>query len=161
MKDWRFDTAVEILNEEITLVKTILNLQTELRKSVMERDWVLFEEKNQEISLLTARFARLEDDRALLFTALDNTNQKTFYQMVSVLPGQERSVISALYRELKLEVQKMRALNETFLSYLNEASSLAIACLEAACPSRGGKTYTRKGRVNSPDLRSIVVNNRF
>jgi hypothetical protein len=55
----------------------------------------------------------------------------------------------------------MRALNETFMAYLGEAKTIAAAYLEAVCPARGGKLYTRKGRRVSQDLRSMVFNNRF
>jgi len=66
-----------------------------------------------------------------------------------------------MYRDIKMETLKIRALNETFLSYLNEAKNLATAYLEAVCPARGGKLYTRKGGRVTQDLRSIVINNRF
>jgi hypothetical protein len=87
--------------------------------------------------------------------------EKPFYVLVSRLPLEESRRLSALYRELKTETLKMRALNESFLSYLNEARALAAAYLEAVCPNRGGKLYTRRGRRVSQDLRSIVINNSF
>jgi len=52
-------------------------------------------------------------------------------------------------------------LNETFLAYLNEAKTLATAYISTVCPDRGGKLYTSKGRTVAPDLKSIVINNRF
>jgi hypothetical protein len=87
--------------------------------------------------------------------------EKPFYAAIMTLPVEERSELSQLYRELKMETLKMRALNETFLVYLEEARALAAAYIEAVCPARGGKLYTCKGRRVSQDLKSIVFNNRF
>ena len=87
--------------------------------------------------------------------------ERPFYAAIMTLPVEERRGLSNLYRELKMETLKMKALNETFLAYLNEAKTMTAAYIEAVCPDRGGKLYTSKGRRASQDLKSIVFNNRF
>ena len=87
--------------------------------------------------------------------------ERPFYAAIMPLPAGERRELANLYRELKMETLKMKASNETFLTYLEEAKAMASAYIEAACPARGGKLYTRKGRRVSQDLKSIVINNRF
>ena len=87
--------------------------------------------------------------------------ERPFYAAIMALPVEERRGLSNLYRELKMETLKMKALNETFLAYLNEAKTMTAAYIEAVCPDRGGKLYTSKGRRASQDLKSIVFNNRF
>jgi hypothetical protein len=148
--------CVSVLSGEIEVLKKISAVQEKVRKSAMTREWADYDEKNRELSLLGAEFERLEGGRMALFPA-----ETPFYAAISELPDQERAELSRLYRELKMETLKMRALNETFLVYLNEAKNLAAAYLEAVCPARGGKLYTRKGRKVSQDLRSIVINNRY
>jgi hypothetical protein len=74
------------------------------------------------------------------------------------LPEEERRELSGLYRTLKMETIKTRAMNEAFLNYLSEAKTMAAAYLEAVFPARGGKLYTRKGGEASKDLKSIVFN---
>jgi len=167
MKDiWDFTRCVSVLTGEIELLKQISAAQNRVRQAVMSREWADFDEKTAEVDRMSEEFAHLEEERAQLFTALaDHTNKngeaKPFYALISGLLPEEGRELSHLYRELKMETFKMRALNETFLSYLNEAKALAAAYLEAACPARGGKLYTRKGHRVSQDLRSIVFNNRF
>ena len=172
---WNFKRCVSVINAEIELLKKISAAQETVRQTVIKREWTDFDEKSREMSRLGGEFTLLEDERALLFTALSNeggssravqeqasnTEKTPFYTLILGLPPEERTEISRLYRELKVETYKMRAMNETFLAYVNEAKMLAASYLEAICPARGGKLYTRKGRRVSQDLKSIVLNNRF
>ena len=165
---WNFGNCVTVLNGEIGLLKRISASQDRVRQAVMKREWADFDEKTAEVNSLSEEFALLEYQRDILFSALADGTGKTkdieeqpFYVSIMTLPVDERRELSRLYRELKMETLKMKALNETFLAYVIEAKNLAAAYLEAVCPARGGKMYTRKGRKASQDLRSIVFNNRF
>ena len=153
-----FERCVSVLTGEIALLKEIFTVQDKVRQAVLNREWTDFEEKNQKLNLLGAEFANLEDERLKIFPATEET---PFYAAITVLPIEERLELSRLYRELKMESLKMRALNETFLAYLNEAKTLTAAYIEAVCPARGGKLYTSMGRRVSQDLKSIVINNSF
>ena len=165
---WNFETCASVLTSEIELLKKISLAQNNVRQAVMKREWADFDEKTAEASRLSEEFAVLEGERARLFSALTDgehtacdTEEKPFHASIMALPIEESRELSRLYRELKMETLKMRALNETFMAYLNEARNLCAAYLEAACPARGGKLYTRKGSRVSQDLRSIVFNNSF
>lgn len=179
-ESWNFEQCVSVLTGEIELLKKISAAQKTVRQAVMNREWADFDEKQAEINHIGEEVTVLEDKRLLLFSALDNgpassnvafssasvnnsnaAPGKPFYALVSSLPMEESRELTRLYRELKMETLKVKALNETFMSYLNEARTLAAAYLEAVCPARGGKLYTRKGSRVSQDLRSIVINNRF
>ena len=165
---WNFERCVSVLTGEIELLKKISSAQDHVRQAVLNREWADFEEKTQAVNHLGGEFSRLEEERCRLFSILTggqnvpwNIEEKPFYAAIMGLPQEERRELSRLFRELKMETLKMRAFNETFLAYLNEAKTLAAAYLEAVCPARGGKLYTRKGGRVSQDLRSIVFNNRF
>jgi len=153
---WNYARCVAVLSGEIEILKKISAVQSKVRQAVMSREWADFDEHDQELNRLGGEFERLEDERAILFPA-----ETPFYDAILELPIEQHMELSRLYRELKTETLKMRTLNETFLVYLNEAKSLAAAYLEAVCPARGGKLYTRKGHKVSQDLRSIVFNNRY
>jgi hypothetical protein len=169
---WDYQKCVLILTGEILLLKQISAAQDTLRHAVINREWADFDGKNQEIDRLAGEFARCEEDRVSLFSALTDESpsesdvpakneENSFYAAIMALPTEERRVLSRLYRELKMETLKMRTMNETFLAYLTEAKSLAVSYLEAVCPAGGGKLYTHRGRRVAQDLRSIVINNRF
>jgi len=157
MKEGRnYNRCVSVLSGEIEILREISAVQNKVRQAVIKREWADFDAHDKELSRLGGEFERLENERASLFPA-----ETPFYAAILELPIEERVELSRLYRELKMETLKMRALNETFLVYLNEAKNLAAAYLEAVCPARGGKLYTRKGRKVSQDLRSIVFNKRY
>ena len=155
-EEWNFDRCVSVLSGEISLLKEIFGLQSKVRQAVLNRDWTDLDEKIQDLNRLSTEFAGLEDERERLFSTFGET---PFYTAIVALPAEENRELSHLYRELKMETMKMRALNETFLAYLNESKALAASYIETVCPDRGGKLYTRKGRRVSQDLKSIVLNN--
>jgi hypothetical protein len=159
---WDYARCVWVLKGEITLLREIAAAQDGVREAVMNRQWTDFDGKTEEINRIGGEFARLESERVQLFEALSGgSGEKPFYALINPLPSGERRELSGLYRELKMETLKMRAVNEAFLAYLNEAKTLAAAYLEAVCPERGGKLYTRRGNKVSQDLRSIILNSRF
>ena len=159
-KTWEYDRCISVLNGEIELLKDIAAIQETVRQAVINREWSDFDEKTEEVKRLGGDFTLLEEERALLFSALGK-EETPFYALIKELPLEKQRELSRLYRELKMETLKMRALNETFLAYLNEAKMLAASYLEVVCPARGGKLYTRKGHRVSQDLRSIMLNNSF
>ena len=157
-KSWDYVGAVSVLTREAELVKKISSAQKDVQRAVLSREWTDFDEKIFEVNRFSGEFALLEEKRVSLFSELGN--DMPFNEMISLLPEAEKKELSCLYRELKLETHKMKALNEIFLAYINEAKTLATAYIGAACPARGGKLYTRKGHTVTPDLRSVVFNNR-
>ena len=158
MKDiHKYENCVTILTGEIELLKEIACIHEKVRQAVMDREWADFDERTLELNRLGDEFVRLENERLMLFS--EEVEETSFYASIMDLPSEQRQELSALYRDLKMETLKMRALNETFLDYLNEAKSLAVSYLEAIYPSRGGKLYTSKGSKVSQDLRSMVINN--
>ncbi|MCL2320069.1 MAG: hypothetical protein FWC45_08285 [Treponema sp.] len=176
---WDIARCASILTEEIELLKKISAAQDTVRQAVMNREWVDFDVKIGEVNRLSEKFTPLEDERVRLFSTWGNdaagtsagkndgyeysgdVETKSFYAMISGLSSEESLKLSRLYLDLKMETLKMRAMNENFLAYLNEAKTLASAYLEAVCPARGGKMYTRRGHRVSQDLRSMVFNNSF
>jgi len=164
---WNFNRAVNILSSELDLLRKISEAQNSVRQAAMNREWTDFDEKTIEVNRLGGEFTVLDQERADLFSCLnDGSRRRTaedlpFTSLIEGLPEDERKELLALYRVLRLETHKMKALNETFLAYLNDAKILASAYISTVCPSRGGKLYTNKGKTISPDLRSIVINNHF
>ena len=168
---WSFENCVSVLAGEIELLKKISAAQNIVRQAVINKEWADFDEKTAEVNSLGEEFAVLENERIQLFSVLndrflretnsDDTEEKPFYTLIMYLPTEEKQELSRLYRELKMETFKMKSLNESLLTYINEAKTMAAAYLEAVCPARGGKLYTRRGRRVSQDLRSMVFNNHF
>jgi len=160
-ENWNFDKCAAVLAGEIELLKKISAAQSVVRQAVLNREWVEFDAETAEVNRLGEEFAVLEDARIRLFAALDDSGEKPFYYLLARLPETEGRELSRLYRELQMETMKMRSLNESLLIYINEAKTMTAAYIEAVCPGRGGKLYTRKGRRVLQDMSSMVFNNHF
>jgi hypothetical protein len=76
--------------------------------------------------------------------------------MVSELSSMESRELSRLYRELKMETLKVKALNESFLNYINEVKTVTAAWMDTIVPAQNGKLYTRKGSQAAQDVRNVV-----
>ena len=166
--EWNYDRCITVLRSEIEVLKNVFEAQYKVRQAVMNREWADFDKKIAEVEQFGSVFTCLEEERAMLFSALSDIShaevgieEKPFYALIMTLPAEQSRELSNLHRELKMQTLKMRALSETFMAYLTEAKTMASAYLEAVCPARGGKLYTRKGRRVSQDLKSIVFNSRF
>jgi hypothetical protein len=114
------------------------------------------------------KFGLLETERVEIFAALQENfcknpqeQEPSFYSLAAKLPPNECRELSGLYRELKMETLRMKALNDTFSTYLKEVKIMAAAWLDAVYPAQGGKLYTRKGHHISGDPRSMVLNQRM
>ncbi|MCL2602295.1 MAG: flagellar export chaperone FlgN [Treponema sp.] len=158
---WNFQNCVRVVTDQIALLKKISQIQQAVRQAVIDKEWADFDEKTAEVNRLGEEFATLEEQRARLFSVLPNSSGQPLYAVILRLPLEESRELSRLYRELKTEALKAKYAGESFLLYINEAKAMATAYLQAVCPERGGKLYSRKGRTVSQDLKSIIFNNQF
>ncbi|MDR1566124.1 MAG: hypothetical protein LBS48_02430 [Treponema sp.] len=160
---WDYKRCIQVFSQELALLRKISSVQDSVRHAVLAREWTDFDWKMAEINQLGMEFGVLEQERAGLFAALagetaGNSGPAPFYTLASRLPEEERRPLSDLFRTIKMETIRMRAVNESFLNYLREAKTMAAAYLEALFPARGGKLYTRKGGQAAQDLKSMVFN---
>jgi hypothetical protein len=154
---WSYGRCVSVLNGEIALLERISGIQNAVRQAVLRREWTDFEWKIAEINQAALEFEALEAERAGLFAGLERAGEKKFYALAARLPEEERRELSGLYRTLKMEIYRMRALNESFMGYVTEAKTVAAAYMDAVFPARGGKVYTRKGGEAARELKSMVL----
>ena len=159
---WDYNRCVSLFNDEIVLIKKIFSVEDSVQKAVIAKEWADFNQKTAEINQLGEDFIALEEERVGLFADLRkklnmDSADPSFYSMAAKLPSEESRVLTALYRELKMETLKVKVLNETFTEYVNEIKTMAVALLDAFFPANG-KLYTHKGRQASRDLRSMVFN---
>jgi len=157
---WNFEDAVSVFNREIDLLKATFSAQEIVFRLVLDRDWENLDEKTEDVKKLGLEFTALEEERHTLLSSLGDTS-KPFYELISNLSFDEQRELSRLYRELKTQTNKMKALNDNLTAYINEAKIMATSYIEAVYPARGGKLYSRDGSRVSQDLKSIVLNSRF
>ena len=161
---WDYNRCVSVLSEEIALIKEIILAQNLVRKAITAREWADFDSKIAQVEQLGERFRLLETERIKIFAAMQKKiapldPEPTFYSLAAKLPAKECRKLSSLYRELKMETFRIKALNECFFNYIKEVQTVAVAWLEAVAP--GQKLYTRNGRKVSEEPRSMILNHRM
>jgi hypothetical protein len=166
---WDYKSCVSVFSKEIALLKKIFDIEESVHQAVMARAWTDFEWKIAEINQLGEDFNLLEAQRVEILSSLKDKNavsaeiesesESSFYALIAAkLSPKECREISGLYRELKMETLKVKILNDTFMSYIDELRTMTAAWLEAVFPVQGGKLYTRKGLQATRDLCSVMLN---
>ncbi|MDR0562390.1 MAG: hypothetical protein LBG73_06840 [Spirochaetaceae bacterium] len=156
-----------ILQLQTEIMEKIAAIQESVRNAVINRQWTDFESLLRTMNRYGDQFQELESQRTALFADLfkheENSENrqdqdKSFYTAASRLPEEERRGLTELYRNLKLRTLKVRMANESLVTYLDEAKTTVDSFLDAACPDRKNRFYSRRGVKVPADMRSMVIN---
>ncbi|MDR1902242.1 MAG: hypothetical protein LBQ88_08200 [Treponema sp.] len=160
---FEYEKCLSVLLREKELLGEITSMQAQVRQAVIDREWTDFDSMLNILNSLGDEFQTLESDRVELFkAALDGNDEGTdFYGMIVQLQPEQRSKITEVYRNLKMEFFKVRMANDTLTTYLNEAKTVVTSFLEAAFPERRNHVYSRSGVPIPQDMRSLIVNQSF
>ncbi|MDR2493650.1 MAG: hypothetical protein LBD24_00320 [Spirochaetaceae bacterium] len=162
------ERAACVLRLQAEIMGEIAAMQEAVRDAVVNRRWTDFESLLNGMGRYGERFQELEAERAALFDRffepeppLENRGEARgagFYGAASRLPEEKRRELSDLYRNLKLITLKVRMANESLAHYIDEARTTVDSFLDAACPARKNRFYSRRGAKVPIDMRSVVVN---
>ncbi len=156
-----FDKGILVLRQEIDLLDKIIDIQCEIRATVIIREWEDFDGLMETLNVYNSEFETLETERPRVFSnILDNreTPEDSFYASAARMPDEPRHVLTDLYRELKIRVLRVRYENDALLKHLNEARAFTENFLDDVFPGRRGKLYTSKGTIVASDMRSMILN---
>jgi hypothetical protein len=171
-----YDRCIDVLDREGELLRRIVLLQGLVRGAVVNRQWTDFEDHLAALGKVGEEFEPLDRERQRYFDALSGSLGETgrdaaepaavpgeggFYGLVSRLPREKREELSARYRQVKLEVLKIKLETEALERYLNEGRATVAAFLDAVFPDRKGRLYSRRGKQVPADMRSILFNRHF
>jgi len=167
-----YEKCRDILLQEFELIQNAVTVQEKIRLAVTEHEWATFEDSMGVMNAIENKLVSLEAEREQLFSVFktlihqqsfsDNLDEKgRFYELVSLLPENQRNDLTSIYRSLKIEAIKLKMANDALLAYLNGVKSTLKEFFDSAFPERGGSIYTREGTHFSNDFRSMVLNRSF
>jgi hypothetical protein len=151
-----FEQCRDIFLKETELVQQIAGLQNCIREAVLNRNWTDFESHFTALAGIKTELSALENRRERIFNS-----SARFYALASQLPPEQRAVLTAIYRGLKIETLRVQMAGESLMEYIIEARATIAGFFAIAFPDRGGKMYTPHGVPVSHDMRSVVVNRAF
>ena len=158
-----FEKCRDILLKESELVKRIARLQNLVWDAVKNRDWTDFEGHFDALGEMGEEFSSLEAEREELFAGIhaESGAYSGFYAFVAYLPPDQRTEITEIYRNFKLDALKIQVSGDALMSYIAGARSTLAGFFEIAFPDRSGRLYTPHGSPVSHDMRSMVLNRCF
>jgi hypothetical protein len=153
--------GIAVLKQELIILDKIIDIQCEIRASVIIREWEDFNSLMENLNVYNGEFESLEYERARIFSlilAQNDNEERSLYAEAARLPEELRHALTDLYRELKIRIIRVRYENGALLKNLNEARAFAENFLADVFPGRRGKLYTSKGTVVATDVRSMMLN---
>jgi hypothetical protein len=158
--------GIAVLKQEIVLLDRIIDIQCEIRASVIIREWEDFDALMKSLNIYNGEFEMLEQKRSKIFSAILNRSdslqfgneEASLYAAAARMPEEQRHAITDLYRELKIRILRVRYENGALLKNLNEARAFTENFLADVLPNRRGKLYTAKGTIVASDVRSMMIN---
>ncbi|MBN1835093.1 MAG: hypothetical protein JW820_04525 [Spirochaetales bacterium] len=145
--------------------------QKRLQELIGKRQWTRVETEIEELKCLSSRAEALEDGRHAAYRALKTElgmgeaadpaagggGAPSFEEVVTRLPAGERDELFALYRQLKLEVIRVKGNAGLLGYYLRSLSGTLQKVLEELFPHRKGRLYSRSGKTREAGDDSLVV----
>jgi len=158
-----FEKCKAILQKECELVRRVSSLQNLVYEAVLNRDWNGFEANFSRLGEIGGEFTELERERERIFAGIlpESNASVRFYSLTAGLPPEQRSELTEIYRNLKMETLKVQIMGETIMNFIAGARATVAGFFEIAFPDRKGKIYTPYGTPVSHDMRSMVLNRTF
>jgi len=167
-----YEKCRDILLRECALIKEAVAIQEKIRLAVTNKELIDFEGHINEMNAIEEGLFNLENEREQLFAAFEALLQNDvlrgkrdakgrFYALASHLPENQRNELTSIYRRLKMESIRLRAVNEGLMAYLSTVKLVLNEFFDCVYPERSRKTYTKEGTRLTQDMRSMVVNQSF
>jgi hypothetical protein len=147
------------LKEQINVFSGFYKTEEQIRECVVARDWEKLEKKLNFIKKQAYSMEKTEAERNAVYKAMrkkaGNVHDDDFCAFMDKYCPDKSSIMNSLYKELKLNVIKVKALNARLDAYLSTVTSAVSRILDEAFPIRKGTIYNSsgtKGSAISPPL---------
>jgi hypothetical protein len=148
------------LKEQIEAFAWFYKTEEEIRECVVAKDWEKLEKKLNFIKKQACSMEKTETERNAIYKAMQKKagnvdNPDDFCAFMDRYCPDKSSVMNYLYKELRLNVVKVKALNARLDAYLSTVTSAVSMILDEAFPIRKGTIYNSsgaKGSAISPPL---------
>lgn len=152
-----------LLKNEVVSLKECGRLTDLLKTAVMNRDSQSLKTLLSRLSEESDRLKMIEERRVEGYSRLCrcfSVSEKTsFYDLISVLPSEESSILTVLYRELKREVVLYQGRLKNLDDYVYSVTGTVNSVLETYTNRNTGGVYNQSGRFTAPSEagRSVFI----
>jgi hypothetical protein len=155
----------EIFGREIEGLKVGLSKAEKVREHIFSHDWQALSKGLQEMDDASHRVTEIEAERNEIFGELrylvGAKEGSGFYSVVVRLEPELRDSLSALFRNLKVEVLQLQGITWSIDAYVKSMCETIQEILRTAFPHRRGTMYEKSGKKRDLGSDPLVLNRRL
>lgn len=136
----------EILNQEDSILNSLIEKQAELKSAVTTKSWEKLTAIIEDINHIYESFTEKDSEREVLQDMIESKDLKELSPKIAELRG----------KLLKCKIE-----NQAITKYVNITREFIQGIVENAIPQSGSKVYSSKGMIVQPQPQSVVVNLSF
>lgn len=136
----------EILNQEDSILNSLIEKQAELKSAVTTKSWEKLTAIIEVINHIYESFTEKDSEREVLQDMIESKDLKELSPKIAELRG----------KLLKCKIE-----NQAITKYVNITREFIQGIVENAIPQSGSKVYSSKGMIVQPQPQSVVVNLSF
>lgn len=151
----------QIMDRETELLNIYFMREKELFEAVTNRNWKELENCIKKLEKIGEGISSVEDEREKSLNFLRGEynagSRERFYTFLQRLPEVTRSDLAESFRNMKLAVFRLQALDSQIQGYLRSAAATLKDILEEIFPHRKGTMYCKKGKTSEPETNPMFI----
>lgn len=151
----------QVMDRETDLLNIYFSKEQELFEAVTGRNWKELENSIKKMEKIGEGIAAMEDQRELTMKILrkmyDAEGDERFYLFLQRLPEENRSALAASFRNMKIAVFRLQALDNQIQGYLRSAATTLKEVVEEIFPHQKGTLYCKKGKTSEPEANPMFI----
>lgn len=150
-----------IMDKETELLNSYFTMEKDLFTAVTERNWKQLEKSVEEMEktgeAITSVENRREEICRKLYKQYGGEGVERFYRFIQRLPEEVRNPLSESFRNMKVAVFRLQALDGQIQGYLRSAATTLKDIVEEVFPDQKGTLYCKKGKTSAPDSNPMFI----
>jgi len=149
------------MDRETELLNAYFSEEKRLFTAVTSRDWHHLENSIRGMEETGKSIAAFEEKRETALSALRGMHnagdRERFYFFLQKLPEEDRSLLAESFRNMKVAVLRLQALDNQIQGYLRSAATTLKEIVEEIFPHRKGTMYCKKGKTSEPEANPMFI----
>ena len=160
-----FDRVIDLLKQELELLKNYNKRCEELHQSLIRKDWPSLEKLLLDMRQSAEALSQVDQKRELAIAALKQENdlatESSFGLLLSKLSAEQKREIQFHKQALKTTVFLLQSRVKGIGRYSDNQSSVIKDLLSEMIPEKKGNIYNRKGKTSSSEAAPLLFNHHF
>ena len=139
----------ECLKKQLEAFRNFYTAEEKVKQYIISKNWADLDVEIAYLQKQAEEINIIEQDRINIYSAMkhycNDNSVSNFYTFISKFCPEKSIYLNSLYRDLKVNVIKVKALTMRIDTYLSTITTTVTKVLEEAFPMRKGTIYDNKG----------------